>query len=239
MIITSQFKGIPIVPKDITFPEIGELRGDFGKEVLAEYNGRVKKDYGDAEALKVLRYSDNVVKGSNPFATVLVNSILPSGLRTSTPADLERALQAGVDLKGTYTDSALVLRSENTSNAYLAKSLADQLRLRGEQKYPVMIPLTELDLVKDGCYDWDLTFKLKDNAQVIHAPILDKSGNFSNEDVDLNTGLPKKLENGNRILYTRESDLSWLCLLGGLGLGSGDDLAYSLEIGRVRVVKTL
>ncbi len=110
--IKAQFKGTSIVPKDSVFPEIGELRREFGKEVLDEYNGRAKSDYDNAGALKVLSYSDGVVKGSNPFAVVLINQIVKENrLRAATQADLERALSAGVDLSGTYTDSALVLRS--------------------------------------------------------------------------------------------------------------------------------
>jgi len=45
MAISAEFKGLPLVPKEIKFPEIAMLAGDFGKEVLAEYRTRAKKDY--------------------------------------------------------------------------------------------------------------------------------------------------------------------------------------------------
>jgi hypothetical protein len=242
MAIKSQFKGTPIVPKNVTFPEIGELRGDFGKEVLAEYNGIAEKDYGNARALKVLNYSDGVVKGSNPFAVVLVNSILPSGLRTSTPADLERALSVGIDLSGTYTDSALVLRNAEDPNKYLAGNITAQLMERGfKPGKTYVIPLIGLELATDRNSEQGIAFKLKEDAEVIPVSkeMFNSGGNFSNEDIDLNTGLPKKLGNGNRTLYTRENGLSGLYLNSSLVLNSNyGSLANLGGYGRVRVTST-
>ena len=54
-------------PTDIDF---SFLEGDFGRQVLEEYNQEVSRDYHDASALRVLSFSDNVVKGSNPPAFV-------------------------------------------------------------------------------------------------------------------------------------------------------------------------
>jgi len=181
MAITSKFKGIALVPKDITFPEAGFLEGKFGKEVLEEYKGRVKTDFNGNSRLNVLSYNNGVVKGSNPFAVVLVNSILPEDMRTATPADLEKALQAGMDLRGTYQDSALVLRSEDNPNSYLAKDLMKQVRHRKgtKAKMPVVIPLNGLDVVNDTESDYGLSFKLREDAQITYAPILRDCGNFT------------------------------------------------------------
>ena len=230
-----------MVPKDAVFPEIGELRGEFGKEVLAEYDGRVKSDYGNADALNVLRYSNGVVTGSNSFATILVNQIVrANGLRTATPADLEKALSVGINLSEGYSDSALVLRSKDNPNAYLAKSIADQVALKQKIKYPVMIPLNGFDLVRSENSSYPLDIKLREDAQIIYAPILGKdTGNFNSEDIDLETGIPRKLGNGNRTLYTRNSGLCRLFLDGISALSSNnDDLAYSNEHGRVRLTST-
>lgn len=239
MTIKTQFKGAQMVPKDVKFPEIGELKGDFGKEVLTEYKGRTEKDYGNAEVLKVLSYSDGKVVGSNPFAVVLVNQIVrESGLRTATPADLERALQAGIDLSGTYEDTGLVLRSEGKPNEYLAKNLMAQLKVRAKKvKMPQLVYLSDLDLEKDANSPQGLRFKLITGAKPIYAPILNKGGNFTSEDIDFNTGLPKKVGEGNRTLYTRQAGLSGLYLDRDLDLRSdGGNLAYSDSDGRVRVV---
>ena len=70
-------------------------------------------NYQNVEALNILSFANNVVKGSNPFAFVLLNQILKEkGMWVATPKDLERILKNNkLDLKGTYGDSALVLRS--------------------------------------------------------------------------------------------------------------------------------
>ena len=91
-----EFKGKPLIEMPKSVPTANFLEGDFGKAVHSEYKGRAERDYGDASALKVLSYSDGVAKGSNPFAVVLVNQIVrEEGLRTATPADLERILRIG------------------------------------------------------------------------------------------------------------------------------------------------
>lgn len=239
MAIKTEFKGTPLVPKDIKFPEVGMLSGDFGKEVLAEYKGRAKTDYGNLSALNVLNYSDNVVTGSNPFAVVLVNQIVrENGMRTATPSDIEKALQAGVNLNGTYEDTALVLRSKDDPNSYLAKNVADQISARQKLKSPIMVPLAGFDLVKDTSSPHSLAFKLREDAQIIYAPILNKDGNFTSEAIDLETGLPKKVgTDGNRHLYVGSSGLSRLFLGWDLNLWSvSDDLANSGSDGRVCVV---
>jgi len=236
MVIKTEFRGTPLVPKDIKFPEVGMLTGNFGKEVLAEYAGRAKTDYGNLSALNVLNYSNDVVNGSNPFAVVLVNQIIrENGMRTVTPSDIEKALQAGVNLSGTYEDTALVLRSKDDPNSYLAKNVADQISLRQKLKSPVMVPLAGFDLVKDASSPHGLAFKLRDEAQIIYAPVLNKDGNFTSEDIDLETGLPKKVgTKGNRHLYVRDSGLSGRYLIWSLDLWSDNvDLAGSNSGGRV------
>src|SRR3989304_9360456 len=106
-----QFKGKALVEIPENIPQAGFLEGDFGKAFLDEYKGRVKSDYNGNSKLDILRYGDNIVKGSNPFAVVLANQILrQEGLRTASQADLEKALRVGtLNLIGTYEDTALVL----------------------------------------------------------------------------------------------------------------------------------
>lgn len=237
--INAQFSGTKLVPKDLAFPEAGPLNGDFGKEVLDEFNTLVTKDYEGVNALDVLKYSNGVVKGSNPFAVVLMNQVVrPLGLRTASPADLERALEAGVDLRGTYEDSALVLRSKSNPNAYLAGNLMEQVKARGEVNSAVVIPLYGLDLVKDQNSDYGFAFKLREDAEIIEAPILNRNtGNF--KEVDPKTGLPTKLGEGSRTSYTRKDGLSRVCLYRDLDLGSNNDvLADSGEGGRVILAST-
>lgn len=222
-------------PKDI--PQIGFLGGEEGKEI----NDSIKADYKDFKALQVGSYSGDVVRGSNPFYAVAVQSEIPLGVRVATQADLEKALKTGMDLSGTYEDTGLVLRSGDNPNKYLARNLIAQVkgRLGKKAKMPVMIPLYGMELVKDQDSPHGLAFKLKEDAEIVYSPILNKQGNFNSEDVDEKTGLPKRTGEGNRTLYTTNSGLSGLCLGDGLGLGSVSvDLTDSGGSGRVVLVST-
>ena len=168
---------------------------------------KVKENYSDNENLKVLSYSDEIVKGSNPFAVVLVNEIIrEQDLRTVNQVDLEKILKLNIlNLRGKYVDSALVLRSENELNSYLARDLLRQLP--NNQELPVMIPLCGLELRKDDKSNYGLAFNLTDNKKLIYNPLLNKSGNFLSEDLDGN-GLPKKLGKGNRYFFGRDTGLT-------------------------------
>lgn len=228
----------PLIEIPEFIPQAGFLGGDDGKEIDREIGGKYEQS-----ALQKDSYKGGVIKGSNPFYVVAVNELLrQNGLRTATPADLERVLKTNaLYLRGHYEDSALVLRSAEDPNAYLAKDLAKQIKQRtGKQrKMPVMIPLAGLELREDQNSDYGLAFNLTDDSEIIYAPILNKGGgNFTSEDINEKTGLPKRTKReGNRYLYTRDSGLSRLCLGGDLGLYSGNgDLAYSDVYGRVVVV---
>jgi len=185
------------------------LEGDSGKQILKEYNKRVKADYKDSSALKVLFFSDNVVKGSNPFAFILLNKILTQQkMRIATPADLERALEKeAINLGNTYEDSALVLRSSGEPNGYLASDLINQVKQRGNLKYPLMIPLAGLDLKYDSNSPHNLSFQLTDFAELIYAPQLKDKNNRSKFNRGDEKGLPIFDKSGSRILCTAEGGL--------------------------------
>lgn len=231
-------KPLIAIPKDI--PQIGFLGGEQGKEIDAS----IKKDYKDFSVMRVGNYSDGKIKGSNPFYTVGVQSKLPFGVRVSTQSDLEDAMRIGaLDLSGTYEDTGLVLRTDGNPNSYLAGNLMKQVkeRLGKKAKMPVMIPLYEIGLVKDQDSPYGLAFKLKEDAEINYAPILNKptGSNFSSGDIDAKTGIPTKVGKGNRTLWTRDSGLSRLFLGRSLDLYSGNgDLADSGDDGRVVLVST-
>jgi hypothetical protein len=226
-----------------TFP-VSESRYLFGGEQGKEINEAIQKDYNGFNVLQVGRYSGGVVKGSNPFYAIAVQSRLPSGVRVAKQADLEIAMREDtLDLSGTYEDTGLVLRTDRNPNSYLAGNLMKQVkeRLGKGAKMPVMIPLYGMELAKDQDSPHGLAFKLKDDAELNYAPILNKSNgsDFNSEDIDAKTGLPTKVGKGNRILWTRDSGLSGLYLVRGLGLGSGSgDLTVSGGSGRVVLVST-
>ena len=135
------FKGIPLIEIPENVPSIGFLEGEFGEAVLEEYEGRVKSDYRTSDPLDILSYKNEIVKGSNSFAVVLVNQIVgEEGLRVARQSDLEKAMKLdSLDLNGVYVDTGLVLRDKEEPDSYLAKDLIRQI---SKSKLPVMIPLT-------------------------------------------------------------------------------------------------
>jgi len=226
----------PFVETPIEIPLIGFLGGEYGKEI----NDSIKKDYESFPTLQIANYSGQLIRGSNPFYAVAVQERLPSGMKVASQSDLEKALKwQSLDLKGIYVDSSLVLRTEGNPNSYLAKNLINQIKKRNPKaRMPVMIPLSGLELIQDSNSDYGLSFELKENAEIIYAPILNKeSGNFSSEKVNLKTGLPTKLGQGNRSFYARKDGLSRVYLNEDSDVNSNDgSLQGSDSDGRVVVV---
>ena len=99
-----------------------------------------------------------------------------------------------------------------------------------------MISLKNLELRNDDNSPYGLAFSLI--GETIYAPVLNHDlGNFSSEDIDEETGLPKKLGQGNKSLDTRsdKSGLSGLLLGWDLDLVS-DNVVLAGSCGLVRVV---
>jgi hypothetical protein len=234
----NEARSLITIPKDIS--QIGFFGGEQGREI----NKSIQRDYNNFSVLQIGNYSEGIIKGSNPFYAIAVQSRLPFGVRVAKQADLETSMRnSTLDLSGTYEDTGLVLRTDGTPNSYLAGNLMKQVkeRLGKGTKMPVMIPLYGLEFVKDQDSLHGLAFKLKDDTEINYAPILNKSNDsdFNSEDIDAKTGLPIKVGKGNRTLWTRDSGLSRLCLGWNLGLYSyNDNLADSFDDGRVVLVST-
>ena len=222
------------------------LRGSFGKSIFDEYQSRLKGDYNNNPALNVLNWlpDKEIVEGSNPFAAVLINEILiEQGLRIATHADLEKIISNySLLLQGNYEDSGLILKSfkdKECTNAYFANDFNSQLFFKYSVNLPIMIPLTELHLVKDMTSPYKLRFNLKDSANIFdNLSILNKSGSFYSEDVDEQTGLPKnRNELGQRHLFALNSGLSRIILTTNLAIDS--DVTYldvSDNTGRIVII---
>ncbi len=218
-----------MAPKE-DMPKIGFLGGEQGKEI----NEAIKKDYKGFGNLGqgYYREKDKIVWNvSNPFYTVAVQDRLPQGVRVATQSDLEKALKLdSLNLSDICATTSLVLRSEEEPNSYLARDLMNQIKTRENRKLelPVMIPLCGLSLKKDDESSYGLSFKLKEDAEIIPAPILDiisqdwinhyekeirvsnymrlfHSPNFFrfySKDINPETGLPNKV-------YDRDDPSSW------------------------------
>jgi len=216
------------------------LEGDFGRQVLEEYNQLVQSEYQNASALQKLSFADDVVKGSNPFALILLNRVLQHHRKwVARPVDLERALDKdAINLRGTYGDSGLVLRSETNPNEYLAKHLASQIKEKGYDVGgdSVMIPLAGLGLIHNSNSPHNLVFQLTDSSEIIYAPQLNKTNHNKKFNKANEHGLPIFEDNGSRTLYSNEDGLCRLYRCRGLGLVAGGDvLANSIDNGRVIV----
>jgi hypothetical protein len=213
------------------------LEGTEGQAIFEEYNQRASGDYQGASALSVLSFSDNVLKGSNPFAFALLNKILAQKkMRMVTPADLERALEKeAINLKGTYGDSGLVLRSDGDPNQYLARDLINQIKQRGSLQFPLMIPLAGLGLVYDSNSPNDLSFQLTDSSEIIYAPQLNKTNHGKKFNKGDEQGRPIFEDSGTRTLYSNgDGGLCRLYRDRDLDLGArGRVLADSYGSGRV------
>jgi hypothetical protein len=198
------------------------LEGSEGERIFGEYQARANRDYQNVAALSKLNFSDNVVKGSNPFSFVLLNQILrEEGMWVARPADLEKCLnEKGINLKDTYGDSGLVLRSGGEPNEYLARQLEMQVRQRGNLQYPVMIPLAGLNLEPDSYSPYSLGFKLTDSAELIYAPQFDHKNDYAKFNNTDEKGLPIFDKKGSRTLYTGKGGLRRLYRNWGLSLGA-------------------
>ncbi len=232
----------PLIEIPSVIPSARFLGGkNFGKLALEEYQGRAQSDYQGKNVLNVLSYQDGVVKGSNPFAVVLMNNVLEQeGMSVARLSDFGTILRTdALDLIGKYEDAALVLRSTGDPNTYFAKDLQKQLKARDKVQSPIMVNLADLELVNDQESPHGLSFKLKEDAELIYSVKLDNRNNGKRfSDTDEN-GLPIFDTNGSRTFYTRDSGLSRLDLNGGLDLYSGwDDLDGSNSSGRVVAVRS-
>lgn len=239
------FTGAPLIEIPKNIPIANYARDDFGQAILAEYNERVARGYNRNLALRVLSYKNGVVQGSNPFAVVLMNTIVAdAGIHVATPTDIETILaRNAVSLAGQYVDMGLVLRSRADPNTYIANNLADQVEKRGKKvgKTPHVLPLNGLELVNDSSSPHGLAFNVMEAAQIVEAPQLIGRNNgkrFSETD---ETGLPSKFaSDGTRTLYTRDGGLSRLYLDRDAlvdSSGGGGNLANSYDSGRVVLVR--
>ena len=211
---------------------------DFGMQLLKEYADRVRQDYDNNPVLKIFKPSGGIVRGSNPFAVVLVDMIVRPNARVATPADLQAildSLDAAADpprVQGAYNDAALVLRTVQEPNSYIGQRLRIQaaLKLRqgrdlliglakGERPgtsgfpFPAVFPLSGLKLVKDSGSPHGLSFDLTEESRFFTAPVLmEKSGHFDDVDVNRTSGLPEALRGSGRYCYCTDRGLTRLYL---------------------------
>lgn len=231
------FSGEPL--RDIPVPQAGFLKDDeFGAAVLAEYHDRVRTEFNNHPDLRIFKTAAGIVHGSNPFAAVLLDTIVRPDYRIATPADLQAVLDgerrgSGPNLRGCYKDTALVLRTIGEPNGYIGQRLSKQIGLHEE--LPLVVCLTGLDLVMDDNSPNGLSFRTTGNSIYFHAPILmEKSDHFDNRHVDRKAGLPTRFGGSERYYYGMQEGLTRLYVGRGWSIDSiWDELANSQPDGRI------
>ncbi len=225
------------------------LDNAWGKDI----HDKVMRRWGTYEVIKKVTYvggNENIVKGSNPFYVVAVNTVLQDAggrLQVATQADLETILKNNsLTLKDRYEDTGLVWRSSGDPNKYFAKDLANQCKARGQtlvEGMPYVFPLVNLKLRDDSKSPTKLSFIVGALGSYYQTPVLKSAdGSYIHPaEVDSVTGLPTKVYPsavaGNRQLWTRDSGLSGLYLDGDLDVNSNSGgLADSSDVGRVVLV---
>ena len=236
------------------------IRGENAPEFLKDFNQLVKAEYNDNSHLKVLGLNDvegvPTIVGSNTLVLPVVQRLV-SGKRIGRPEDLQRTLNDGdtLSIRGNhYIDLGAVLDFTGR-NHEIALDFWEQLQGRAPEGFGFVAhrSVTNLDMlpaliVGYGLANFDkgkynLRLVNNSNTQVRPAKILaGRNGNFDDSVVSLETGLPSKLGNGNRTLYTASQKaqsldnlgLSRLCLYRYLYSDSYNVyLSYSYDYGRV------
>ena len=229
----------PLIEIPKTVPTAGFIHNYFdGETFLEEYNERVKLDYKGNSVLKVIHYSDGVVKGSNPPSVILANKILEQeGLRTVTHLDINEILRTkALSLIRTYEDIALIFKDEEKPNSYLAKKIAEQIKKREGKKIetPIIIPLNGLELKLDSNSPLGLTFIFTDKTKIIYAPILSEENNKNGFSDKSENEFPILNRERKKLLYTNNSGLSRF-VMNYNGLESWNDLQISYGNGIIVV----
>jgi len=239
------YRGKPIIDN---IPEFALLQNDeLGKEI----SSRVHAQYqGTPAELTSAPDRGKPFRESNPFKLFAVDSVARDlGWRVMLPEEAQLLLDLNQmpESTCTYKDLGLVMDFSG-KNHDLALNLYE--RLTHEEKDLDRFPtvFTGLKPLKSEFGKYGLAFDVAPYTQMRTAKLLSSSsGNFQDEDPELSiTGLPSKLGEGTRRLYTLNQHkpsldnlgvvrlyLVWGSSLGSDGVG---DLGDSYEVGRVVLV---
>jgi len=240
-------KSAPMILRNV--PRVRTLAA---KEVLPAYKEEAEKyirdtpeDYRDRVrgSLDVLNEnSEGDLTGSNAFANILLQKVLPKTLRLATMADIGSALTENSEQefsRGCYADTGVCFRAKaNVSQS--TEPLADRLE-RQLKKRNIILPTPQviyslgLSLRRNSNSEFGLVYDLTDSAEIIDAPELVSNGKFNRFS---DKGIPILDVKGKRTSYpTSGSRLSRFGLDDDGNAGSGwGNLLSSNDSGRVVVV---
>lgn len=184
------------------------------REILDEYLARAN-DLGPV-ARRILEKRivksprrGQIFDGGDPFSCVLVGDIIrPQGFRIATLSDIEEITreESNQDLADRgpsgVKDCGILLWTQG--NGFIYEDLARQVRERQEMEGPVLLNLSDLALRREDNSPYGMAFDLRYSAKPLDASILQRLDGdryfrgsfFRSKDVDLETGLPKRLRVG-------------------------------------------
>lgn len=238
----------PVIKQPSIIPYV--IQGnDIVPAVLKDIERIVDADFRKNKNLKVLKEGNInktlVVVGSNTLVLPVVQRVFPN-YRVGRPEDIQKTLNDGDTLSiegNNYVDMGFAIDFSGRHHA-MALDFYNQLppELQKLESFPSVVIGYGLKNLENTSYGLGFTYA-SESTQVRPASILSqKSGNFRNEDVSLETGLASKLGEGTRTLYTATQrkhsidnlGISGLYLGGGLSVvADGDGLADSGDGGRV------
>ena len=230
---------VVLVPRTKVFPVAMIL----DSKVLEAYKEAIKSYDECGSSLDIFQDKNRVLAGSNCFAPIILRDLLPRSSRLATMTDLGLATELNPNfLKGFYSDTGLILRTEGDShepNDFLAKDLAKQLKERGiTLEHPKVIYFDALNLKKNKKSTYGLSYKLSESAElgrnIIDAPELMQDFRFKTIN---DSGIPLRDDSKSRQFYAKKDGLSGFCLYCDSDLVSYvGGLAVSYDVGRVVVI---
>ena len=237
-------------------PKVSFLADEY---MLKDYKKRIKSYSEIAQkVLNVFTFQDGVIRGSNSFANVLLDSLFQKEYRLALPSQVLNDSELNPEFfRRNYEDLGLILRTNGDSysnNNHNAKNLYTQLDerdIKPTEENPVRISLKGLELEEDNDSHYGLVHKLTDEAEILQAPEFShKYGNrrflksdkrgvpiYLSDDKISNLSEEEKLQ--LKIFYARKDGLGRLCLGRLLDLDSywNGYLADSSALGWVAVAK--
>lgn len=192
---------------------------EVARELLIQYYGRVKEEFGNLQLLRVLLYDESAlgrIACSHPFAVALLDEEAEKlGYRVARMPDLDWAFTNELPrVWGRYEDAALVLHDRHIRSCPTAASILPQARtLLREHGSPLMVHLRHLRVQRDDGSQYGLRFELSTDFKPVYAPCFEAENDglrFTQCDIE---GLPRGLRSvGPRLLHTYPSGVVGLRL---------------------------
>lgn len=213
------------------------LSADELRAVVDEVNQRAGKDFYGANVLdSPMIIQDGVLRITPINGTILFGQVVSKnfpGVYVSTRAEVERALQEGLDHQGVYSYDSLCLGGVDYSGKRLnGRDLDFACRLMGVDKKlkdlscldsvvskePALVPISKVSLEADRNLGFHYAISPDLEGSLIYDKRLKQKGNFN--ETDFERGLPIFDGNCKRIIFPNDGVLRGVYLDDGLGLGA-------------------